>query len=309
MRSATRIAVQSAQGAVIAVFNTHSLLVAGVACVSVLITSSAQLDIQLDTYLRALLLGAVWPIVNTIKMSYTRREKALKALASLKASCFGIYLCWRDFSARQDALPLCRRKLLGFMYSAKHFLKETDGLKRLDHLADVYRFANDISLLNYEMGKSADGKQLPPVAGGFHEASRTGPLGAGIISRNNQYIRFLVRDFELMRMFRDYRTPQGLRYMSSLLLHFVVVLLGPFYNTTCSADRKQHGCLTAYFMCMIFATVVFLLYHVQQDLENSYDGEGLDDVRLELTEKELITLTFNTPPGMEHTLSSNKVRR
>lgn len=292
------------QGAHVSLFNPHALVVIAISCTSVALTSSAMLDIGLDTYLKAFTLGAIWPVINTIKQSYTRREKALKALCGIKASVAAIYWTWRDYSARQAALPLCKKKLLLYVHYIKLFLKSENGERRAEYLTKAYQAVCDLSLLNYEMCKNHDGTELPFfVGGGFHDPSGQGAIGAGVQSRVNQYIRFLVRDFESMRVFKDYRTPAGLRYLSSLLLHVLCVMLGPFYNSTCPAG-SNYGCLTAFFMCFVFGMVIFLLYRVQQELEEPFDGEGYDDVRLQLFEKEMIALAFNTPPGGEYVLDA-----
>ena len=51
------------QGAHLSLFNPHALVVIAISCTSVALTSSAMLDIGLDTYLKAFTLGAIWPVV------------------------------------------------------------------------------------------------------------------------------------------------------------------------------------------------------------------------------------------------------
>ena len=241
-----------------------------------------MLQWQLETkgIMSILSLGTIFPIVFTIGQSYKRREEALQRIASMRANIMGLYWIHREWDPEgqsgQQAAKLAAAASNLFDSLRIFLLARTEN--RGDALRSVYQCTSSISLLNWEL------TAIKPSG-----ESDYGPRGMAPpthASRANQYTRFIINDFERLRVIRDYRTPQGLRLFSTLMLHVMPIILGPTFAGYCSEDvdpDKGYGCASSYFTAVIYFTVTLTLFHVQQDLEDPYDDEGWDDVNLNLT--------------------------
>jgi hypothetical protein len=64
-----------------------------------------------------------------------------------------------------------------------------------------------------------------------------------------------------------YRTPFMLRHCTSLLIHLVAVVLGPYFSHIAVCDEDwvvaQHWCPAPYVMAVIYSIICMLLLNVQ----------------------------------------------
>ncbi|XRB06574.1 hypothetical protein NFJ02_28g65280 [Pycnococcus provasolii] len=226
---------------------------------------------------------AIFKRVSTFLCSkdiYKRREEALQRIASMRGNVMGLYWIHRDWDP-QGPVGTRANKMAGAcsnLFDALRVFLLTKTTDRQEALRSVYQCTSSISLLNWELtAQPAEGSS------DFGPRGQCPPTHA---SRANQYTRFIINDFERLRVIRDYRTPQGLRLFSTLMLHLMPIILGPTFAGYCSKSVDPdlgYGCASSYFTAVIYFMVTLTLFHVQQDLEDPYDDEGWDDINLNLT--------------------------
>ena len=132
----------------------------------------------------------------------------------------------------------------------------------------------------------------------------------GGISRLAQNTRMMLAQLEQLKILRCYSgSPQGLRFFVTLMTHLSPIGLAPYFRNFCSkydasertrlledyatsaaghtiVHRGAWGahdqCAPGYFASALYCAVVCTLYAVMCDIEDLYDGRGLDDVHFNL---------------------------
>lgn len=198
----------------------------------------------------------VFPIVFSINAAYNRRERALKSLGSIKASALALLLAHRDWGRGGEDTGLA--PLLGRMFSEMRPYFDPGVGGQEEHRVAIYQVFDGVSKAN--------------------ERLRDKAVPANEVSRANQYLRFLIADFEAMRIIREYRTPQSLRAYSTLFLNAFPILFGPTFAYLSAEGPVWAGFLVAAF----YSLVLVSLDQVQDDLEDPFDGVGMDDIGLDV---------------------------
>mmetsp|Transcript_56410 Transcript_56410/g.178491 ORF Transcript_56410/g.178491 Transcript_56410/m.178491 type:complete len:409 (+) Transcript_56410:103-1329(+) len=272
------VLTNAARGVMVGILNPHSFLVAIICVASTYLSSPGMFDIKLETFFSAFILGAVYPTINTITFSYERRELSLQRLSMMKSHMFGIFHHLRDYGGNALITEKFRQEGAGMLDHVDLFLQSSTW-DRQHHLREIYRGMSNMHYLVFLTVAHETRTQYSSLRG-----------MPQLVSRCNQSVRELVSEFESLRAIRDYRTPVGLRMFSSFVLHTVIVCLGPYFNSWCDElgdEERRWGCPGAYFSACTFAFVVLLLYHTQRELEDPFDGYGMDDVRTNLLSAEL----------------------
>lgn len=120
--------------------------------------------------------------------------------------------------------------------------------------------------------------------------------GEGGISRVTQFTRFLLLQLEQLKIMRLYAgVPHGMRVFVAFMCATTPVLLAPYFRNFCAdADatagkahikRLSHWsgadpCAPGYFAAAMYCVVVCTLYAVLTEIEDLYDGKGLDDIHV-----------------------------
>jgi len=276
VRGGRRVISEMLRGAAYGMFNLHTLFVMFLSVLATFVSSPGVLDLRMDTWVKMITLGAVYPTVNTVKASYARREKSLQWLASLKGSIVGYVWMMREFSGggQHELLEICCRNGEKLTQHLNMWM-QIETYDKQFHMKEVYKCVSNFSFLVF----CATAHCPPPPNISLIVAQ-------GIISRMNQYVRLMIFDVEKMRTIRDYRTPNGLRMFAAFVLHLSCITLGPFFNSYCK-EGEEYGCPGSYFTSIMFCTVVLMLYHTQRDLEDPYDGIGVDDINMERIPREI----------------------
>jgi hypothetical protein len=237
------------------IFDWHVLIVAALTVVATWLCM--RNGVQADLPFELIAVAVVFPTAFSIAAAHKRREEALEALASVRASLVGIYYAHRDWIVDNSGHVERARNVAGRLYGA---VCAALAATREDRIA----------------------KRLA-VAAGFSDLSvsietlkRAGVQGSEI-SRANQFLYLALKDFELLRAIADYRTSNAMRTYSKLFLNVLPVLFAPFYAHVAYEGAQP---LYAYGVALAFALVLVGLDNVQDGLENPFDGAGLDDVRL-----------------------------
>ena len=81
-----------------------------------------------------------------------------------------------------------------------------------------------------------------------------------------------------MRNILLYRTPISLRAYSHFFLNVFPILFGPYFAHLVKDSNQAIG----YVVAVIYSLVLVSLDNIQEDLENPFDLNGADDIRLDV---------------------------
>jgi hypothetical protein len=212
-----------------------------------------RIGLVIDMPLELVGIAIVFPIVFSISGAFQRREAALVELAELKANLVAVYLAHRDWPGNGNVEHTRRigditRRLYSVVQSG---LQEPEG----DGLREAYAAFSEISE--------------------SHEIlRREGAVAASDVARVNQYLKHAMMNFEKMRNIAVYRTPRSLRAYTQVFLNSFPILFGPYFAFISINSYPAVG----YFVAVLYSLVLVSLDNIQEDLENPYDGIGIDDI-------------------------------
>jgi predicted membrane chloride channel (bestrophin family) len=252
------------------IIDAHTVVVTLLALVSTYLALS--LELWADMPADIISVAVIFPIVFSIHAAYNRREESLRYLASLRSHANGLYFAHRDWvrSGSPGDHEARARESLGSCLSA---------VRR--HLRS--------SATNHEVSAAA-------VHGHFSELSlslerlRDDGVNGSELGRANQYLRAMMMDFELLRNIASYRTPVPLRAYSRVFLNTFPILFGPYFA---SLSRDYYASM-GYAVAALYSLVLVSLDNIQERLENPFDADGMDDVRLD---ELVIADVLPVPPG------------
>jgi predicted membrane chloride channel (bestrophin family) len=238
---------------VTAIINLKSLLVAGLAIVSMLVCRRFGLEASFPLTLVAT--AVVFPIVFSINGAYKRREAALQDYGEIKAHGRAIYFAVRDWLAERDpALEAEFRDLLG------GFLKDCRDL-----------FAHPVA--DMEEAERAVYARLSGLSRAINGLRAHG-LAAGEVSRCNQFLSKMMISFETLKHIYQYRTPVTLRAYSDIFILLLPILYGPWFARI--AVDLSGG--LEFIMPVLMSLILVGLDNIQDHLENPFDQIGEDDI-------------------------------
>jgi hypothetical protein len=114
-------------------------------------------------------------------------------------------------------------------------------------------------------------------------------------ARINQYHSLLLKEWEVVRCIKNYRTPTGLRAFARLYILVHPVFVGPYYAWVAGAGRDssdnwpfQTSLSFAIALAIFTAVAMQGLFNVEVGLEDPFDeSEGLDNVRVGIIFREI----------------------
>uniref|UniRef100_A0A7S0VJ45 Uncharacterized protein n=1 Tax=Hemiselmis tepida TaxID=464990 RepID=A0A7S0VJ45_9CRYP len=266
-------------------FTAHAIFMVALTCILTMVCSKAVLDFSFDTSMGIVAVGTVFPLVFSVQSGFARRERALGALAGLKASSITVYLMFKTWEKEgtgkwaDEAERLIARLLDDIEWYLRTARRtENTGNAVYDSFAHI----------------AAKMAEFAPAAG-------FGRPGDGGMSRMSQYLRTMMQNFEGVRAIRDSETPVGLRLFCFALIHAAPILLAPYWNHFCQGKKDvsedimgttieltgSYGCQAGYFMAVAYTLIVVALFRVQVELEDPFDGNGADDIKWEIWRAQL----------------------
>lgn len=213
-------------------------------------------------------LAVVFPIVFSINAAYKRREDALLSFAGIKANAVSLYYAHRDWiPGGFEATP--------------------DSNVSGDHSLRIHLLIQDLlrAIRTDLTSRETDESNLTEVYAVFsamsqsHEALRAAGVTGSELSRVNQYLSNMMRDYELLRNIAAYRTPVTLRAYSSVFLNLFPVAFGPYFAFLCAESTAFPE--VGYVVAVLYSLVLVSLDNLQEHLENPFDGVGADDIELD----------------------------
>ncbi len=202
-------------------------------------------------------IAIIFPIVFSINAAYSRREKALELYAKLKAEVSGIYFAFRDWHPANsiELKEESTKILLGFFSSTRSYLVESNHDKKL--LENVYKGFSTLSRLSVKY--------------------RDLGISTSEISMVEKSITNMIEHFEQLKNILMYRTPVSLRAYSHVFLNIFPLFFAPYFAYLGDTTSPVLG----YLVGGMYALILVSLDNIQDHLENPFDQEGADDLKLE----------------------------
>jgi len=194
----------------------------------------------------------IFPISFGITFTITRRERCLLDLASLKSSAVAIYMSAREWTPRRkkaDITSKVKGQLQKILHQVGLFLTHRE---------------KDVSTVYVEFDSLFDILEELRVADTWINS---------VISRDYQYMRYMIVDFERLRVVHDFRQPSVFMGFARIGVLLFPILFGPHFAWY-SLERMWLGIFSS-----VFSTIlVTSLYEIVFDAEDPFDGLGFDDL-------------------------------
>lgn len=240
------------------IVNLKSLFISALAVLSTWIC--LRLKIIADFPLTLIATAIVFPLVFSISSAYTRREKALEELGSIKAHGRALYLASRYWVSEIDH---CRdedlKSALGDLLASIRDLLMNPTSQMPIHEPRVHAAFGRLSAFVQDMRRA------------HLSTSETSPL--------HQAVARMLVAFENLKHIYEYRTPLTLRAFSDFFILLLPVLYGPYF----AYQANQFSLTLFYVMPILFAWILVGLANIQDQLENPFDQIGTDDVAIDPT--------------------------
>lgn len=204
-------------------------------------------------------IAVVFPMVFSIGAAYRRREEALRSFASLKAHLSALVYASYDWSP-SGSREMGEKAVALSALLLKRIKKclETNSKNLAEDLDIFYQVHKGISL--------------------HVETLRERGMAPTDTSRVNSYLKNIIVEFEKMRNIACYRTPLSLRAYSKIFLHAFPIVFAPHFAHL----SQDYTMPTGFLVACIYSLVLVSLDHIQDDLENPFDGDGPDDINLNI---------------------------
>jgi len=237
-------------------------------------------NLRWETSLAVVAVGTVFPVVFSIQAAYQNREKSLKYLDDIKATFIYMYFTFGEWdrlhsgNAQSEVELVISNLVVDIM---KVLRGESFGGEARESVHVVYDGWKKLSALSH-----ANPKVPPPWINGMSIS-----------------IRMAMSAFESVKSLKDYETPRGLRKLCYFLIMTTPILLAPYWANFCvdDPDEIEMGCLASYFVGILYVIITSTLLHVQEALEDPFDGDGIDDIKWDLFGSQLDIMPLHGPDG------------
>ncbi|MFL3001474.1 MAG: hypothetical protein ACJZ0Y_04840 [Cytophagales bacterium] len=247
--------------------NFRTLISVIISLIATWIAYKYQLTYNLD--LTIISVAVVFPIVFTLGSAFQRREKALEHLGRAKGALASIKYC---FSASKKISDADKEKVYSQVVNVKKQL-----------ITFLYSESNDKTELNNSIAKIQDFIML-------HRES----LGGSLSLRVYRLMRDVIMGIENTISIKVHRTPQSIRAYCELFIYIFPFYYAPtlIYNignasmgleigSTFGGSEIVDTTFLVYALNIIISFILISLFNVQEQIENPFDGDGMDDIKLE----------------------------
>ena len=247
--------------------NFRTLISVIISLIATWIAYKYQLTYNLD--LTIISVAVVFPIVFTLGSAFQRREKALEHLGRAKGALASIKYC---FSVSKKISEADKNKVYGQVVDVK---------KQLNTFLNSE--SNDKKALNDSIGKIQD----------FIKLNRDS-LGGSLSLRVYRLMRDVIMGIENSISIKVHRTPQSIRAYCELFIYIFPFYYAPtlIYNignasmgfeigSTFGGSEIVDTTFLVYALNTIISFILISLFNVQEQIENPFDGDGMDDIQLE----------------------------
>eukprot|EP01098_Paradermamoeba_levis_P016259 TRINITY_DN8677_c0_g1_i2.p1 TRINITY_DN8677_c0_g1~~TRINITY_DN8677_c0_g1_i2.p1 ORF type:complete len:263 (-),score=60.70 TRINITY_DN8677_c0_g1_i2:4-792(-) len=169
-----------------------------------------KLSLYSDMPISLISAGLFFPVSFGISFSFGRNENMLVNLADMKSSMVDLFYCCREFQKPGTQVDvrckeICQKLLRKIAEYAMH--KGTT-------VEEIYNLFEEMSWLLEELRRQDDWIR-------------------SVISRAYQYRRYILNDFERIRIVHDYRNASTLRAYGMVFTTVMPILFSPYFAKIC----------------------------------------------------------------------------
>tara|TARA_B100000242_G_scaffold281808_1_gene242480 strand:+ start:19503 stop:20255 length:753 start_codon:yes stop_codon:yes gene_type:complete len=205
-------------------------------------------------------MAVVFPIVFMINSAYTRREEAFQYYGGLKAGLASIYFAHHNYritgpggktkkqlsKKHLDEMKELKEQLEQFLELIKEDLSNPSSAH--DWRQNIYSLHGQITAKNDQVPMSAIDFWSNDILSAYHKLS----------------------------FISNYRTPRAMKGYSKVFINIFPLCFGPYF-----AFVDSQVPTLGYAVASLYAIILFMLSAIQDQLENPFDGVGLDDIDLD----------------------------
>ncbi len=235
-----------------------------------------------DLPMSFLFTSIIFPIVFSINSAYRRREDALRCLSDVKAHTLALYLASKNWAMQPYYQPdkVYLRNLLVSFYAdmSEYLTQDSEKMEKNDSL--VYDKFNRISL--------------------FIQDLRKGGVTPSELSRLDQYLSKIITDYERLKCVLIYRTPYSLRSFTLFFNYSFPLFCAPYFGYYLTKYSNEPYYELYYLLPVLYSCILVSLSNIQDQLENPFDMDSDDDLRLDENElADAIQVVENEPIKFE----------
>eukprot|EP01135_Chromosphaera_perkinsii_P009568 Nk52_evm18s1810 gene=Nk52_evmTU18s1810 len=247
--------------------------ISGVVIVQIVITCLCvflcdYFDIFIDIHPSFFIATVIFPMAFILNASYLRRERALEDIALFKSSAIEVYFMFREWNSDAEVDS-------DFSYYALYEIREL--FRRIKvYLAENRKPEREPVLQGIYTGFSKLSKLVNIIRRNPGSIQGMWALNTRMIHYHHQ----MCLAFEKLRVIREYQTPRSLRAFTKILIYLLPVIASPYFVYV--GRERSSGRWTAYYMATLLCFILGCLQHVQDDLDDPFDGFGQDDIDLNM---------------------------
>lgn len=233
------------------VMNFRTAIVIIITLLATKIIESFTISLNID--LTLLSIAILFPLVFSIRGSFRRREKSLEFLSEFKT---GLTLC---------------------LYCIDRSEKTPDELKQ--KFREIIYSISD-TMIGYINGKNVNMKEVHEKINMVPEFLRNNSeeIGNGISTRIIRYMKEVNDGAECTMAIKNHRTPVSLRAYCLIFIYLFPFLHGS--NLMARIDSNVDLLWVVYLVNCIISFVLITIYNIQVHLEDPFDQNGLDDIKI-----------------------------
>ncbi|MEN2283229.1 hypothetical protein AAGF08_13880 [Algoriphagus sp. SE2] len=214
-------------------------------------------NFQYNFDLTMISIAIIFPLVFTIKSAFRRREKAIEHLAKFKSGLITVNACLQSQSKISDE---DKNKIRDTIYNISKYLIEYLGPEHTT-LETVRKEAAKISDYIKERSKSMKFNASLKIQG---------------------FMRDVLLGIENSAGIKEHRTPASIRAYCLVFIYLYPIIYVPSVYFRLLDGNSQSSPWLLYTLALISTFVLISLFNVQEQLENPFDQDGVDDVKLEM---------------------------
>jgi len=115
-----------------------------------------------------------------------------------------------------------------------------------------------------------------------------------VVSRLYQYVRYMLNDFERLRTVTDFRTPAAFRAYTWFWLTFFPLLFSPYF-----AFIAKSNLWAGLYDSIVTSLMLVSLYNAVVNLEDPFDGDGMDDLNMDMVREPSYFMFHRTETDMK----------
>lgn len=214
-------------------------------------------NFQYNFDLTMISIAIIFPLVFTIKSAFRRREKAIEHLAKFKSGLITVNACLQSQSKICDE---DKNNLRDTIYNISRYLIEYLGPEQTS-LETARKEATKIS--NYIMERSNSMK--------FNASLKI-----------QGFMKDVLLGIENTSGIKEHRTPASIRAYCLVFIYLYPIIYVPSVYFRLLNGGSQSDPWLLYTLALISSFILISLFNVQEQLENPFDQDGIDDVKLEM---------------------------